>query len=99
MMQAAIDPGYAVFGQDAIYTDRDLNDKPCRIVLSFDLAKWGDAITVTSYQAMVNVRRSEIAGRPRRGETFTTAMGQVFAVEQVLTATEYEYMVLAVEQP
>ena len=96
-MLEAINPGYQVFGKPAIYTDRDSLETSCTVVLSFDLSQWGDAITVTGEQCLLNVRRSEVPHRPYRGETFTMETGQTYRVDQVMQATEYEYMVLAVE--
>ena len=97
-MIEAINPGYQIFGRRAIYTDRDYLDTECTIVLSFDLSQWGDSINVTGEQCMISVRRTEVPHRPRRGETFTLEAGQVYRVDQVMQATEYEYMILSVEQ-
>lgn len=95
-MISAIDPGYQVFGRPAVHTGRDLIDTDCTVVLSFDLSRWGDVINVGSDQVMVNVRRSELPKRPGRGDTFTLSDVRL-TVDQMLSATEYEYMMLAVE--
>ena len=96
-MDPAIDPGYQVFGRQATYADRDDLYTTCTVVLSFDLSRWGDSINVTGEQCMINVRRAEVPHRPRRGETFTLESGQAYRVDQVMQATEYEYMILSVE--
>ena len=97
VMDPAIDPGYQVFGRQATYADRDDLYTACTVVLSFDLSRWGDSINVTGEQCMINVRRAEVPHRPRRGETFTLKSGQVYRVDQVMQATEYEYMILSTE--
>jgi len=98
-MQAAVDAGYDEWGVSATHTDGNTAaTTDCTVVLDFNLTQFGDAIQVNSASALVNVRRSEITSRPRRGDTFTTGDGTTYDVDQVLLRTEFEFQVLTTER-
>ncbi len=92
---AAIARIFAALGRDAEYEGED--ELMCRVIVSHDLTQWGDVIQVQNNMAMLSVRKSEIADRPRRGDIFTLATGQEFTVERVMRSDEYEHRVLVTE--
>lgn len=94
----AIDAGYEEFGEVATFTPLNGDPSECTVVIDHNLQKWGDAVTIGNANAVVNVRRSEVSERPRRGATFELEDGAIYAVEQALAQTRFEYQLLALEQ-
>ena len=89
---------FGALGRAAQYQLPDtVETTACRVILSYDLTQWGDVIQVQNNQALLSVRKSEIADRPRRGHFFTLATGQQYLVERVMRSDEYEHRVLVTE--
>lgn len=93
-MSRATDRVYARYGDAATYTDRDAVAVPCTVLVDRDLDRYGAVAVVNQRTAVVQVRVSEVAEPPRRGETFTlTESGQVLRVDSLQGSDEFEQRV------
>lgn len=99
MSNVAVDAGYTAFGDAASYRPADGGAAtPCVIVTNEQLQEFGSEAIVAGSSLIINVRRSELPMRPRRGDTFTLDEdGTVYNVDRSLNQTRHEYQVLAVE--
>lgn len=95
----AIDRSYDRFGWAATYRDREGGDTPCTVLVERDMSRYGEVAQVNVRTAVVSVRLSEVAGAPRRSETFTISAGpmtgQVLTVDSVQASDEFEHRVFA----
>jgi hypothetical protein len=71
---------FTTFGQAAIHT-RGSVETPCTVVVDYNLIQFGDQINVSNASAIVTVRQSEIADKPRRGDKYTLENSQVLRVD------------------
>jgi hypothetical protein len=94
---SAADAIYRTLGVPAVYESTEDGESTVRVIVSHDLTQWGDVISVQNNMAMVSVRRSEIADRPRRGDTFTLEVSRVYLVERVMRSDDLEHRCLVVE--
>lgn len=95
-MGRASDRLYSRFGDAATYTDRDAVATPCTVLVDRDLTRYGETAVVNQRTAVVQVRATEVAAPPRRGETFTlTGSGQVLVVDSLQGSDEFEHRVFA----
>ena len=76
-MDAAV---FSTFGQPAVHTRGSVNT-PCRIIVDYNLIQFGDQINVSNASAIVTVRTSEVADKPRRGDRYTLENSQVLRVD------------------
>lgn len=76
-MDAAV---FGTFGQPAIFT-RGSVETPCTVVVNYNLTQFGDTINVSNASAIVTVRVSEVADKPRRGDKYTLENSQVLRVD------------------
>ena len=83
---------YRALGREAMY-----GETPCLAIVSHDLTQWGGEIQLQADSALVSVRRSEIAERPRRGDSVAMATGQEYRIERLLLADDHEWRCLARE--
>lgn len=86
---------YARFGEPATYTDKTGAARPVSVVVERNLTQYGQVASVQGKTAIVNVRLSELAGPPRRSETFTLASGEVLTVDSVLSSDDIEHKAVA----
>jgi hypothetical protein len=95
-LSRAADRVYAKFGEAAVYADRSAATLPCTVLIDRDLTRYGAVAVVNQRTAVVQVRLSEVAAPPRRGETFTvTGSGQVLVVDSLQGSDEFEHRVFA----
>ncbi len=95
-LSRATDRVYAQAGVAAVYQDRDAVQTPCTVLVERDLSRFGDVAQVNVRTAVVAVRRSQVAGAPRRGERFTLTEGaEVLTVESLQASDELEHRVFA----
>ena len=93
-LSAMVDSVYATFGVGATYLDRDGASVDLTVVVDRNLGNYGEVAQVSTRQAVLCVRTSELSGGPRRGESFTTVDGDVFVVDSLVQADELEHRVL-----
>ena len=96
MESEVVDAGYDVFGDEAVYKVEGSDPTECVVIIDHNLQQWGDAVSVSTANAAINVRRSEVQSRPRRGSTFMLG-DTTYTVDQPLNQTRYEYTLLATE--
>lgn len=98
MIKQAVDAGYGAFGESASYQPVSGGAAvSCTIVTNEQLQEFGSETIIAGSSLLINVRRSEISTRPRRGDTFTLTDGTVYNVERSINQTRHEYQLLAIE--
>ena len=85
---------YEVFGVAAVYTDREGAALEVTVVVDRQVSRYGEVAQVHGKTAVLCVRTSEVAGAPRKGETFAVTGGQTFTVDSLVSADEFEHRVL-----
>ena len=58
------------------------------------MSRYGDVAQVNGKTAVLCVRTSEVEGTPRKGETFTVSGSQLWTVDSLVSADEFEHRVL-----
>jgi hypothetical protein len=91
--QAAVDEVYATLGVEATYTDRDGATQCLTAIIEHDLQQFGNVADIAGKTAVVSVRVSELAERPRRGETYTVGT-TVYTVDSIPYADDLEHRAL-----
>lgn len=86
---------YVRFGEAATYTDKLGASLPVTVVVEHNLTQYGQVAAVQGKTAVINVRLSELANAPRRGETFTLATGEALTVDSVLSSDGIEHKAVA----
>ena len=71
---------FGTFGVSAVHTRAAVNT-PCTVVIDYNLVQFGDQINVNNASALVHVRQSEIASKPKRGDYYTLENSQVLRVD------------------
>lgn len=85
---------YELMGESCVYRDKQGWNTSCSVMVERDLSQYGDAANVQGVTAVISVRKSEVAERPRRGETFELADGcTIFTVESVAVSDDFEHQV------
>jgi len=86
---------YEAMAEACVYRDQSGWNTACAVIPERDLSQYGDVVNVQGMTAVIAVRKSEVTGRPRRGDTFELADGcTVFTVESVVTSDDFEHRVL-----
>ena len=95
-MSDAIDAVYDIFGVDATYTACGGAGVAIKTVQVDSPTIWGEEIEVSNESIGVEMRRSEVAEKPRRGDTIKIG-STTYRFEQVLrSGTDLEWRALAV---
>lgn len=89
----AIDEVYSALGDAAIYTDRNGATQSVLAIVEFDLQQFGNVADIGGKTAVVSVRVSEMADKPRRGDTYTVG-DTVYTVDSIPYADELEHRAL-----
>jgi hypothetical protein len=85
---------YELMGEACVYRDKQGWNTNCSVMVERDLSQYGETANVQGVTAVLSVRRSEVADRPRRGDTFEMADGcTVFTVESVSISDDFEHQV------
>lgn len=93
-LSRAADACYRTFGEAATFTDRNAVSTACTVIVQRDLDRYGESAVVNKRTAIVEVRVSELASMPRRGERFTlTSTGTIFTVDSAQYSDEFEHRV------
>lgn len=85
---------YEVFGDQSVYTDRDGVARDVTVVVDRQVSRYGEVAQVNGKNAVLCVRTSEVAGSPRKGETFALDGGHLLTVDSLVSADEFEHRVL-----
>lgn len=91
--QSAIDEVYAALGVSATYTDRDGATQCVTAIIEHDLQQFGNVADISAATAVISVRVSQMAEKPRRTETYTID-GTVYTVDSIPYADELEHRAL-----
>lgn len=86
---------YARFGEPAMHTDRLGVSRPVTVTVERNLAQYGQVAAVQGKSIVVGVRLSELPAKPRRGELFTLASGEVLTVDSLLSSDGIEHKAVA----
>lgn len=86
---------YARFGEPATYTDKLGASLPVVVVVERNLTQYGQVASVQGKTAVINVRVSEVASTPRRGDSFALASGEVLVVESLMLSDGIEHKMVA----
>lgn len=74
------DTVFELYGKPAVYSRGNV-DTAVRVIVEYDLTRWGETINVSNVSAMATVRESEVPLKPKRGDLFTLETGKVLRVE------------------
>lgn len=96
--KSAIDEVYDALGVPATYTDRDGATQCVTAIVEYDLQQFGTVADISGKTAVISVRVSEMAEKPRRGETYTVkedgCTETVYTVDSTPYADELEHRAL-----
>jgi hypothetical protein len=90
---AGINLIYEVGGIPVVYTDRNGVTKTVTAIVNYEIATFGTVADVSGKTASISVRVSDMANKPRRGETYTVG-ATVYVVDSILRADELEHEAL-----
>jgi hypothetical protein len=88
-----MDEVYSALGVEAIYTDRNGATQCITAIIEHDLQQFGNVADISGKTAVVSVRVSEMADKPRRGDTYTVG-DTVYTVDSIPYADELEHRAL-----
>jgi len=88
-----IDAIYQTAGVAATYTDRAGAQSSVTVIVEHSLGQYGEQAEVLRANAAISVRVSEVASRPRKGDTFV-AGGTAYTVADVQSSNELEHVAL-----
>lgn len=95
---AVTDDLYEYAGIECIYTDRNGDTTTVTAIIDYSLQEYGTVADVSGKIAVISVRISELADRPRRGETYTIYPNQsneaTYTVDSIVRADELEHAAL-----
>lgn len=90
---ASIDALYDAMGVETTYTDRDGATQSVSAIVEHDLQTFGNVADIAGKTAVISVRVSDMAEKPRRGETYTVG-ATVYTVDSIPYADELEHRAL-----
>lgn len=88
-----LDAVYDYAGVACTYTDRNGAITEVTAIIDYALSQYGDVADVAGKTAVISVRVSDLADRPRRAETYTIA-GTVYSVDSIIRADDLEHVAL-----
>jgi hypothetical protein len=95
-LQSGTEVVYRTFGVSAGYLPRDSYGAatPLTVLVERDLSRFGEVAAVNARTAIVCVRKSDLAGAPRRGDRFTVG-DETLTVDSLQASDEFEHRVFA----
>jgi len=90
-----VDAIYAKAGVSATYTDRAGATSSVVVIIEHSLGQYGDQAEVVGASAVITVRTSDMASRPRKGDTFAVG-ATTYTVADVQGSDDLEHTALVV---